>query len=119
MGRLFRLYIAAIIGAFALSICVFVIGFGSGLFDALFGVGVIYLPTIGALIIFLAVPLGCSLGIYILDRKVYGAPTSPIWRVLASFLGGYAGLGLSYIVIPIILSHYSHYEGFIITFLPI
>lgn len=116
--RLFWLYVASIVGAFVLSVCVFVIGFGSGLFDALFGVGVINLPTIGALSILMAVPLGCSLGIYILDRTVYGAPTSPIWRVLFAFLGGYAGLGLSYIVMPILLSHYGHYEGLIITFLP-
>lgn len=120
MARLFRLCIAAIAGVFVLVVCVCVLSFISTLFDARFGFGLIGFSPMVFLVLFFAVPLGCSLGMYLEDRRAYGPPTIPLWRILTAFLTSYMGIGLVFIILKnqwlgIVLRHYT---GFIFTFCP-
>ena len=82
--RLFSLYIAAVVGAFALSICFWVLCFGSAL---VFG-PIMYLPTLFYLILSVGIPLGSALGIYIQDKRKYKLPTYLFYRISTAFLFG-------------------------------
>ena len=80
--RLFLLYIASVIGAVALGICVFVFC----LFTTIF-----YSATTTTVMCFLAMPVGSTLGMYLLDKWVYRPPTYFIWRMLTAVLMSVAG----------------------------
>lgn len=82
MARFFRLYIAAIIGAFALSM----FGFISCLFTTLF-----HFADTTKTVCFLALPVGGATGMYLLDKWIYEAPRHFIWRMLAAVLMSVAG----------------------------
>ena len=90
--RLFSLYIAAVVGAFALSVCFWALSFLACLF---------YVPTLLCLVWLIGIPLGSTLGIYIQDKRKYELPTYLPWRISSAFLVSLFGVMMVLKVLPL------------------
>jgi hypothetical protein len=77
-------------------VCAFIFAAGTIIFcfasAYLQSIVTIYTPTVFYLAIFLSIPLGGPLGMYFLDKLADKLPMYPIWRIVAGFLMGLAGI---------------------------
>lgn len=96
--KLIVFYISGTIFAFATSICVWCLCFVPPI---LFDVCVLYVPTAFYLIMLLAMPLGASLGMLVVDKLIFKRGAQAIWRVVGAFLSSLLGIVLVWRILPL------------------